>query len=293
MLDAAIVFAPLLGGYLFVSTWYRTRFSIARQDSQKLYFSSAIAGGLLFIPLAGVVALTRSLFPNAFLHIGNGVLFSMPLGVLDQDARAQLSVSDVGQSAVLAFLSLIFGWLLAQLLNDFARRDQILSWKIVRRKKKDIYRRVITEIGDDISLILMRALERTMPVMIDTQSGKIYVAWVIEMPEPRHENKSTLRILPAISGYRDEKNKKVVFTTEYSGIYESIIKCQEAQNGPLEHLLIEDFELVIPLSQLIAIKLFDPEAYAAFENNEDEHADTPKAAVNADTAAPVRRKRRR
>ena len=61
-----------------------------------------------------------------------------------------------------------------------------------------------------------------------------------------------LRLLPAASGYRDDKTLRLEFTTEYNPVYRRI------ERNPHLGLEAEDFEIIFPLDELVSVNLFSP-----------------------------------
>lgn len=68
-------------------------------------------------------------------------------------------------------------------------------------------------------------------------------------PDPR-STAEELRLLPAVSGYRDEETLRLEFTTEYYPAYELI------NTDPALGLEAADFEIVVPLDKLASVNLF-------------------------------------
>ncbi len=99
-----------------------------------------------------------------------------------------------------------------------------------------------------------------MPVSLTLGHGKVYVGYVTGSIEPG-EKREMLRVLPLVSGYREGAEMKLKFTTWYISIYQQI----NSQN--LAHLRPELFEIVLPLSEVKSVNLFDINAYNAFQQS--------------------------
>ena len=66
MFQAFIAFLTVMSGYVFVSTWHRTRYLLLRQPSQKIYFRAAFWGFWLFVLSLAVTLLIVEWFPIAW-----------------------------------------------------------------------------------------------------------------------------------------------------------------------------------------------------------------------------------
>lgn len=271
MLKAALAFIPLLGGYLFVSTWHETRYLIKREDSQKLYIRAAFWGIWLFL-LA--FAITNFIRPDLEPALAFAKGWSDRAVLLDTDDQ---QIDSAFWVAVLAFTLLLgmfsgylLNWLLAfktislrELIRLIVRRvkgrDHRLMSLIYEHSTRSAVKRAIYVLNADLDLILLRALEQNMPISVTLSHGKVYVGYVTGAIEPG-DKRDMLRVLPVVSGYRAGDRMKVEFTTWYVSIYQSFSKDQS-----LSHLNPELFEVVFPLSEIKSVNLFDIKAYHAFQ----------------------------
>ncbi len=276
MLKAALAFIPLLSGYLFVTTWFRTSYQIKRDNSQKIYFRSAFWGVWLFALSFGVATFFRSEL-QPFLKFIN--LWREQVILTDgEDLQVNLIfwLLCLGATLLLGMVAGFFlNWLTALfstplafyylLFKDsergFYEKAKLLWFKPYQNAKMSEIRKAIHEFNSEIEIILFRALELGMPVSITT-AGKVYVGYVVGSIEAEPKRES-LRVLPVISGYRSKDTMKVVFTTFYENVYQ-----QFNANQNLKHLHPVLFEIVIPASEIKSINLFDVKAYLEFQKAE-------------------------
>lgn len=100
----------------------------------------------------------------------------------------------------------------------------------------------------------MDSIEEQAPVMLTTNSRKVYVGYVFEAPNLRTDV-SYVKILPAMSGSRDPENLTVKLTTGYMPLWDSGVT--EPGPGPApEHLA-----KAIPVNTIAAASLFDVDVY--------------------------------
>lgn len=115
-------------------------------------------------------------------------------------------------------------------------------------------------LGDDLELLIFRALDHDMPLSITLVNGKVYVGYVTRSLTPDVE-RTYLRISPIVSGYRREDTQEVSFTTDYARVKSEA----KDHSSDLYGLLNEDFDIVLPLARIVSVSLFDFVAYEAFE----------------------------
>lgn len=115
--------------------------------------------------------------------------------------------------------------------------------------------------NDELMLLLTYSISREMPIMFTLENGKVYVGWPNSEPNPTHDL-SFIRILPYLSGYRDDKTHREKFTTDYEVILNIVIN----NDSKLSHLSLDDFRIILPVNKIISAHLFDLKAYIEFVN---------------------------
>lgn len=219
-----VLLLPLLGGYVFITYWNKTRFDAKRYSGERLLFQAAFAG-VFFLILAYVI--TRLVMwwtpqPYEWWH-------------------AAVPFPHTGTS-LLAFVLGATVWLP---LNKWYNRDVEIQ-------------KTIEEWNDYLEILLKRALEETREVAITLKNGKVYVGFVVRSFDPAYDRKY-LVILPTSSGYRDSNKHILEFTTDYSRVYEQLIKRDDPNSD-----VVDDFELVLPVAEVLSAGLFDWEVYRRF-----------------------------
>jgi len=104
---------------------------------------------------------------------------------------------------------------------------------------------------------LLNALLEEKSISITLKNHKVYVGRVIEMPEPKRPLKY-VGILPLQSGYRERENKRMHLPVNYYDVYLKITK-KEKEGG--KTISIEDFQILIPESEIISANIFDYSTY--------------------------------
>jgi hypothetical protein len=167
-------------------------------------------------------------------------------------------------TSLLAFLGGALGWRPLNLLLRISGRD------------RDHYARAARETwGDYLEILLEDSIQRSLPVAVTLKNGKFYIGWVLQNFDPAYERKY-VRLLPTDSGYRDPTTHKLNFTTNYSPVLREVVRRldeAEAATGSVRpakaanlHTLVEpeDFQIVLPVTEIQSTVLWDWESYALF-----------------------------
>lgn len=178
----------LVSGYSFLTCWNIAQWNTARQIGHRLYLRIALYGIIMFIAalLVFVILWPQQLQPlyiNYHLHQikPNVTAFDFtPYAVL----IVKIECLDI-------IIGLFGGYLLTYLSTPW--RNQIL-----RLALKD----------DDLELLVIRAMEKSMPISVTCANGKVYVGYVTHGFEP-HILRNNIKIMPLLSGYREIDDFKV------------------------------------------------------------------------------------
>lgn len=221
-----LLLLPLMGGYVFVSRWNRTRFETKRHTGERLLFSAAIAGVFFLIVAFIIVRLLATWQPELRAEWAQHVPFPH------------------AGTSLLAFLLGCVTWWPANLFFPEAAEQ----------------RRAIQGWGDHLEILFDRAISGSeyRLVSMTLKGGKVYIGLVIRNFDPAYDRKY-VTILPVVSGYRDTSTHEVHLTTWYDAVYQEVIENRRAD------LRIEDFEVVIPVGELLTANLFDWDAYDEFQ----------------------------
>jgi hypothetical protein len=131
-----------------------------------------------------------------------------------------------------------------------------LNWFFPRERE---HRRTIRAWNDYLEELIDQALWELRQVSVTLKSGKVYVGFVLRAFDPAYDRKYVM-ILPTISGYREVETHELVFTTDYTRVYQELMGADQTRlvRG------VEDFKIVIPVAEVLSVNLFDPDAYQRF-----------------------------
>lgn len=238
-----LIVIPLVAGYFFANNWNVSKYSIKRSEGYRLYFDSALYGLLLLVLAVLSDSFLLHIFPS-IKDIGYVVIRSIFPAIAEQKVLPFVSIG---------LLTLAYGLILPHMLN------RLLT--CLGRDSTSYLLKAVDE--DDFENLLVRSCDRGLPICLTLESGKIYVGVLWSGMNPSIQRKD-VSIIPLVSGYRRDTDKKMEITTYYQGIYD-LMEDSESEN--LEGLSIEDFEKIIPVSQIVSANLFDFRAYTEFQNN--------------------------
>ena len=178
-----LLLVPALAGYLFLSWFNATRYSLPRETGYHVVFQSALAGVLLFL-FARLVVVLAGTFAPAVAECWKIVV------PLDYSGTA------AGTFILAAILPLI--------LNKLSRFDRFKAQQ-----------KAAEAAGDQISLIIDQAMLQGRLVELSLASGKSYVGSPIQGTFG-HRDGGDVALIPIASGYRDTDSRDLVMTTNYA-----------------------------------------------------------------------------
>ncbi len=222
--------------------------------------------GLLFIPtLGGYWFLTRLYYTRygVLRDSGYHVLFKSAIAGCSLVVVARLiivfllnpylpCISEIWKSQVpfdyygTAVLSALLGVVLPIVINWFYAEEKAM-------------RRTARESGNLIELLIRENNESGKLVELSLRSGKSYIGFVFESGIARH-GESDVALLPMASGYRKEDTRELELTTNYAPVLRKSLE-------ELSSLVNEDFRIVIPMSEIVTARIFDPDVYELFKSD--------------------------
>lgn len=232
------VFIPALSGYVYHRTSYKFRSQINRESGYHVLFRSAVIG-IFSYPVAYLVAWL--------------LLFHLP----DFAATNFPFLADwiPNVSILTSYFPFLTGWISIGLCWCVA------SIKNRRSDKEEVEAEVAAEMGDFLSLLMRDCNKRDKMMEITLKNRKVYVGLPISSPGPRLSTDQFIRILPFMSGYRDEETLESHFNTNYEWVSEP------GDDRYLKNVLnldTGDFAVTIARKEIVSARIFDEEVYVRF-----------------------------
>jgi len=229
---ALLILLPIVGGHIFASSWYLTKYRCQREDGHRVYFSAIFYGLFLFLTafFLRLILLSQvdgyAQFERSFIEL---------FVALSEDFEN----SHKTPIAIVGMYALFLGAVLWIPLNRVVGKKQWI-WAAIR--------------SDDFERLFYRSVMENLPISLTMQNGKIYIGFVTSTIEPERD-RLTLAILPMISGYRDKETNRMVLTTYYDDFYAAV------SSGKLPGREMENFEIVLLSDQILSANIFDIDAY--------------------------------
>ena len=270
-----VLFLALLGGFVFVTRWYPTRYYTLRAESYRLLFTSAVAGAVFLLLSTCLVTLGVSLPRiNPAYHWCHGWW-------------RMLSPPTHSGKATLAFLMGSLSWWPVNMIANWAVDNSWFGrWKLAGWfSDKQAVERAIRYKNDPLEMLLRTAMGQRKMVAISLKGGKVYIGFISTNFNPAFETES-IRILPSQSGYRETESKRLHLTVNYSDVYQKITdpvmerinrEVEEAQrllpSFPKELLEeeirerigaeigVDYFEVILPVDEIQSVNIFDERIY--------------------------------
>lgn len=221
-----LLILPLVAGYYLLTRSYLFRFKQQRLDRQRLIFESVLLGVVLVVFTYILRFIGESFPPTKEIIL---VLYSF----------IPIKTPYAGTT----FATLLIAFVLHA-------ANYIL-------KKEKFVKKAIKDVGNEFELIAKSSFTDKNLLQFTLDNDKVYIAWVKELPIPSISN--YIRVIPAFSGYREDKGKEVVFTTQYLSVYAEYIKEGKAQR--IDEL---NTDLIITLDNIVAVSFFDIDIYERF-----------------------------
>lgn len=229
-----LLLLPLLGGYIFLITFFLTRFYHQRIERQRLIFNSSILAVILSLV---VLVIDHFIVKEFFLN------FREYLGKINPVDYEGLNES------LLIFISC---YPLAKLFNLMLPKKKALAF-------------VVNKWGNDFEKLFWTSLkskdDEDKLLMITTKSNKVYVGYVNKISEPI--DNSHITIIPNFSGFRNKETQEFKVTTDYLNVLEYYIKREEVK------LIDKKMGIVIPLSEIVMVSKFVSEIFDRFNTTEE------------------------
>ena len=117
-------------------------------------------------------------------------------------------------------------------------------------------RRAARNTGEHVELVIIESIEYSVPMELSLRNRKVYVGWAVDSGVGSSPD-ADVALVPMYSGYRDEDTLDLRLTIDYQAVLEGHLEDNDA-------LMPEDFRVVIPMSEVISVRLFDEEVYDDF-----------------------------
>ena len=255
-MNVGLLFIPTLTGYWFLKHLYYTRYHTLRESGYHVLFKSAIAGCVFFGVSRLIVVFVCDCL-SFFGETGMGVFlyrcffYIFELEIADFLDRCFSYIAKTENSSipddhyVTVTLSVLFGVVLPVVINQFYGKEKAM-------------RRATIDSGNLIEQLIRDNNGSKNLVELSLRSGKSYIGFALASGIARH-GEPDIALIPLQSGYRKSDTHELEITTNYAPvILRSFTEQEERQETSSD---LEDFRIVIPMSEIVSARIFDPEVY--------------------------------
>ena len=246
---------PLIGGFAFVTSLWSLRWRSARQDSQRLYYRAAVYGVLI---AAGVAVAHAALLELPSYRRGFEWIYASFLKPLftTKDAPPEPTLIIKAHVALVCVYALALGIVAPQVLNRVGR-----LWGSGRDTRVVAN---LASITDPLELLLSRSLLNGEAIQVTLSTGKMYVGYVLEAPDPDLPTKF-IKVQPLMSGQRGSDGQ-----VNYTTFYDEILT--EFEANPDMRAELDTFQLVVPVDKVVTLSGFSLDAYVHFLSDRQEQS---------------------
>jgi len=132
-----------------------------------------------------------------------------------------------------------------------------IEWQMHDEEKQII--QIIEEENDAVETLFLKSLRESKLLSITLKNRKVYVGFISQNFFTPYRDLQSIKIIPVLSGVRSKEQLKIDFTTPY----ESIVDFAE-DNDHLD-LNPDDFQIGLPISEIVSVKTFDFRVYNMFQ----------------------------
>lgn len=224
-----LLILPLLGGYIFLTTFYLTKFQHSRIETQRLIFNSIIASLFLVFISYYIDKWLLQGYLNSFRDWCENLI---PIKYPNLN---------------LYILTIISSWIIAKILNFIP--TNILMWIVINR------------FGDEFEKLYYHSMNESdldkKLLMITKDDGKVYVGYIKIITKPLLSQQ--IELIPFVSGYRESERKILHFTTPYFKVLNKLISKQDFKG------IDEEMAIIISKDKIVTVSKFNPKVYKKFQ----------------------------
>ena len=164
------------------------------------------------------------------------------LGNIFSSIETSWSLNSISPFSATPTVIAILGLLVPFVGNRFYSRERAASRAAVRD-------------GDLVELLIAESIETQKLIELSLRNRKSYVGiGIVSGIETIDKDKADTKLLPLASGYRDEHTQELFIIENYAEVLQEH-----------SYARYDDFCIVIPMSEIVSARIFDPDAYTAFQ----------------------------
>ena len=226
-MNAILLLIPAVIGYIFLMRTYWLQYRFMRLTGYHILFGSAFFGAVLNGMAHAIILAIKC----HYLHIYQTWKNGSPK-VFTEDLQ----------------ITLILALIIPPILNQIWK-DQNQSLEVAENH------------GENIELTLTEAFYRNILVEVSLQNRKSYIGTPLQSGVRKNIQNLDIVLLPFFSAHRQEKDLKLVLDLDYR----QVISTNTHPHIPLSQWSKDDFKIVIPMSEVVSVRLFNEELLNDFQ----------------------------
>lgn len=256
-----LIILTLIAGYNYGSNCKITRYLLSRNRGYGLYFKTAYYGIILLF-----VSITLYIILNYFTGF-IGFLDNLICKYFGMLSMEKFENQQLIRILIIGFFTILLSYIYFP-INLIIKSSQRLTELVFNNAIKN----------RDFEKLIWRALRNNSVLQVTMSNNKVYVGYVIRTIDPEAE-RTELRLLPILSGYRDETST-VIFKNMYKSVLDVLAAEPISNITSDEHLDdagLGDFEIVLPYYEIRHSSMFDYEVYLETNNSFNKKINTRTA----------------
>ena len=220
-----VLWIPALAGYLFLTRFNGTRFTLLRSTGYQFVLRAAVAGIVLYVIATSIAYVGDAMCP-----------------VLSSWWTRLFPVEYSGTVAI----SFVIGLTAPSVLNRLPYYDKFKA-----------QRNAAFEDGDQIGLLVDQAIQRKEFIELTLSNSKSYVGKPVHGTFGFRDTGDVL-VIPIFSGYRHTETQELELTTNYG---EVILALVEKKPPEARRQILKRFSVAVPIRDIVSVRIFDLEVY--------------------------------
>ncbi len=227
-MELGALLIPGIGGFLFFSTWRKTRVQIPYLSTAELVFKAALIGIVLLVVAHVLVEIAICVKH----HCRPLNLFWALEGLPDNGTFLSFGGS------------VLLGWIAAWVLNFFVSKDEVAAQIKEARTR-----------GNQIALLIHDSMQTRNLIEVTLSSRKVYVGFPIEFE--LNADEGDLALVPVFSGFRNPDDQELKLKAFYGEVHAQLYN----STTNMEDWHPDEFRLIVPMREIVSLRTFNSEFY--------------------------------
>ena len=110
---------------------------------------------------------------------------------------------------------------------------------------------------------MAESIQEQKLIEVSLRTGKSYIGFARESGMTRR-GEADIALIPVASGYRRKDTQELEITNHYAPVIQKLLTCESSSESDLVY---EDFQIVIPLCEVVSARIFYFEVFEEFNRH--------------------------